>query len=105
MATTPTPKDPALQEQTRLVRIIESNLKVKTDDPEELRFRASLLRKTEAALATMNPSLVTRIYEAVCEVDFPKPEITSLRKKLQTAIGRNLALKEFSDKSNPSAPR
>lgn len=92
------PKDPVLQEQTRIVRILESNLKVKTEDPQELRFRASLLRKIEADLGTMNPSLVTRLYEAVCEVEFPKPEIFNFRKTLQLAIGRILSLKEHAAK-------
>lgn len=92
--TTGPSKDPVLQEQTRLVRIAESNLKVKTEDAMELRFRATLLRKIQADLAGMNASLVTRLYEAVCEVEFPKEELQNFRKALQDRIARNLSLKE-----------
>jgi hypothetical protein len=95
MATPTTIKDPVLQEHTRIVRILESNLKVKTDDPTELRFRGSLLRKISEDLPNMNPSLVTRCYEAVCEVEFPKDEILAFRKTLQAAIGRLLTLKNY----------
>ncbi|MDP3851986.1 MAG: hypothetical protein U1E02_26640 [Hydrogenophaga sp.] len=89
-----TTKDPLLQEQTRLVRAVEANLKVVTQDPEELRFRGSLLRKAAADLPLINPSLATRLYEAVCDVDFAQPEIVTLRKSLQAAIGTQLNLKE-----------
>lgn len=89
-----TTKDPVLQEQTRLVRAVEANLKVVTQDPEELRFRTSLIRKVSADLPHINSSLVTRIYEAVCEIEFASPEIVALRKQLQAAIGRQLNLRE-----------
>ena len=89
-------KDPLLQEQTRLVRAVEANLKVVTQDPEELRFRSSLIRKVSADLPQINSSLVTRIYEAVCDIEFASPEIVTLRKQLQAAIGRQLNLREHS---------
>lgn len=91
MATT-TPKDPVLQEHTRLVRTVESNLKVKTDDPAEIRFRTSLFNLAGKSLAAMNSTLVTRLYEAVCDVEFPKPEMVEFRKKLQFQIGKNMSL-------------
>jgi hypothetical protein len=91
MATT-TPKDPILQEHTRLVRTVESNLKVKTEDAGEIRFRSSLFNAASAQLSAMNPTLVTRLYEAVCGVEFPKPEMIEFRKKLQFQIGKNMGL-------------
>jgi hypothetical protein len=91
---TSTTKDPVLQEQTRLVRSLEANLKVITQDPEELRFRGSLIRKVSADLHSINSSLVTRIYEAVCEIEFASPELVALRKQLQATIGRQLNLRE-----------
>lgn len=101
MPTPSTPKDPVLQEHTRLVRTVEANLKVVAPDPEEVRFRASLLRLTESSLPGMNPSLVTRLYEAVCAMEFPKPEIIELRKKLQATIGKNFDLRSHRP---PQAP-
>jgi len=89
-----TTKDPLLQEQTRLVRSVEANLKVVTQDATELRFRGSLIRKVTADLPQINPSLVTRLYEAVCDIEFAPPEIVELRKQLQAAIGHQLNLKE-----------
>ena len=90
MATTP--KDPVLQEHTRLVRTVESNLKVKTDDSAEIRFRSSLFNLAGKQLSAMNSTLVTRLYEAVCDVEFPKPEMVDFRKKLQFQIGKNMSL-------------
>jgi hypothetical protein len=87
-----TTKDPILQEHTRLVRTIESNLKVKTEDPAEIRFRGSLFNLAATQLAAMNSTLVTRLYEAVCDVEFPKPEMIEFRIKLQFQIGKNMSL-------------
>ena len=87
-----TTKDPILQEHTRLVRTVESNLKVKTDDPDDNRFRGSLFNLASKQLAAMNSTLVTRLYEAVCDVEFPKPEMIEFRKKLQFQIGKNMSL-------------
>lgn len=88
-------KDPVLLAHTQLTRFLESNLKVRTEDAMELKFRASLLRKIEAALPTMNSNFLARCYEAVCGVEFAKPEVIELRKKLQIAIGKNLHLSEY----------
>lgn len=87
-----TTKDPILQEHTRIVRTVESNLKVKTEDPAEIRFRASLFNLAGKSLPAMNSTLVTRLYEAVCDVEFPKPEMIDFRKKLQFQIGKNMSL-------------
>ena len=92
MPTTTTTKDPVLQEHTRLVRTVESNLKVKTEDPAEIRFRSSLFNLAAKSLPAMNSTLVTRLYEAVCDVEFPKPEMIEFRKKLQFQIGKNMSL-------------
>lgn len=88
----PTIKDPTLQEHTRIVRTVESNLKVKTDDAAEIRFRTSLFNLATEQLPAMNSTLVTRLYEAVCAVEFPKPEMIEFRKKLQFQIGKNMSL-------------
>jgi hypothetical protein len=93
MATTT--KDPVLQERARLVRLVESNLKVSFLDAQELRFRGSLLRKAAAELPGMNGTQVTRLYEAACDVKFPSDEVTTFRATLQRRIGTDLNLKEF----------
>lgn len=93
MATTTTTKDPILQEHTRLVRTVESNLKLKLEDRGEIAFRAALLARTADTIAAMNQTLVTRLYEAVCEVEFPHPEIIEFRRILQRQIAKNMAIK------------
>jgi hypothetical protein len=93
MATTTTTKDPVLQEHTRLVRTVESNLKLKLEDRGEIAFRAALLARTADTIAAMNQTLVTRLYEAVCEVEFPHPEIIEFRRILQRQIAKNMAIK------------
>lgn len=92
MATTTT-KDPVLQEHTRLVRTVESNLKLKLEIPGEIRFREALLAHVAGGIATMNQTLVTRLYEAVCDVEFPKPEVIEFRQILQRQIAKNMAIK------------
>lgn len=91
MATTT--KDPVLQEHTRLVRTVESNLKLKLEDRGEIAFRAALLARTAETLPAMNQTLATRLYQAVCDVDFPHPEIIDFRQKLQRQIAKNMAIK------------
>lgn len=93
MATTA--KDPQLQEQSRLIRTVEANLKVSFLDATELRFRGSLLRRTEAELIALNATHITRLYEAACDVKFPSEEVTAFRKTLQVAIGKNMDLTKF----------
>lgn len=98
----PTIKDPALQEQSRLIRTVEANLKVSFLDATELRFRGSLLRCVEAALPNLNGTHITRLYEAACDVKFPSDEVTEFRKKLQTVIGKNLDLVKFKAPAKPA---
>ena len=91
-----TPKNEALQAQMRLTRTIEASLKVVVPDPEELKFRGSLLRCASSQLPTLNDSCIVRMYEAACDVKFPSPEVTEFRKSLQRVIGRTLDLKKYS---------
>jgi hypothetical protein len=81
------PKDPALLAQTNIVRLLEANLKVITQDDAALLFRRNLIRQVAAASETMNPGLICRAYEAVCAVEFPKNDVTKLRVKLESVIG------------------
>jgi hypothetical protein len=91
--TTSTTKDPVLQEHTRLVRTVESNLKLKLEDRGEIAFRAALLARAAEVLPEMNQTLATRLYEAVCGVEFPHPEIIDFRRILQRQIAKNMAIK------------
>jgi hypothetical protein len=91
--TATTTKDPVLQEHTRLVRTVESNLKLKLEDRGEIAFRAALLAHTAQVTPAMNQTLVTRLYEAVCGVEFPHPEIIDFRRILQRQIAKNMAIK------------
>ena len=93
MATTTTTKDPILQEHTRLVRTVEANLKLKLEDRGEIAFRAALLARAAEVLPSMNQTLATRLYEAVCGVEFPHPEIIDFRRTLQRQIAKNMAIK------------
>jgi hypothetical protein len=85
------PKDPALLAQTNLVRILEANLKVITQSEPDLIFRRQLIKQVASQAETMNPGLITRLYEAVCAVEFPKGDVVKLRDKLQTVIAGNLS--------------
>ena len=88
---TNTEKD-QLQAQTRLTRTIEASLKVSIPDPEEIRFRTSLLNCAASQLKTLKPAFITRLYEAACDVKFPSDEVTEFRKALQRVIGASLNL-------------
>jgi len=90
--TAPTEKE-QIQAQTHLTRTIEAALKVAIPDPEEIRFRTSLLNCATAQLSTLKPSFITRLYEAACDVKFPSDEVTNFRKALQRVIGKSLNLK------------
>ena len=86
-------KDPVLQEHTRLVRTVESNLKLKLEVRGEILFRSSLLARASELIGAMNQTLVTRLYEAVCDVEFPHPEIIDFRKAIQRQIAKNMAIR------------
>lgn len=102
MATTTTTKDPVLQEHTRLVRTVESNLKLKLEDRGEIAFRAALLARAAEVLPAMNQTLATRLYESVCGVEFPHPEIIDFRRTLQRQIAKNMSIKPL-PKATPQA--
>jgi len=89
------PKNEELQAQSQLVRSIESNLKIKSPDALGLRFRGSLLRAAIAQLDQLNSAFVTRLYEAVCEVEFPKEDVCELRNSLQNKIASIHSLKRY----------
>ena len=95
-----TTKDPVLQEHTRLVRTVESNLliKLKPDDG-EMAFRQALLDRTAKTTPAMNYTLVTRLYEAACKVEYPTDEIVTFRRRLQRQIVRNMDLKPLPKKT------
>jgi hypothetical protein len=94
-AAPPTPESEAIQQQTRLTRLIEAALKVAIPDPEELVFRGSLLRCAEAQFPVLKPSFIVRLYEAACDVKFPSDEVTDFRKALQRVIGLSMNLKQY----------
>ncbi len=92
MSTTASTEKDQLQEQSRLTRMIEASLKIAIPDPEEIRFRRSLLNCTTSKLSTIKPAFITRLYEAACDVKFPSDEVTEFRKALQRVIGKSLNL-------------
>lgn len=92
MATT---KNEELQAQSQLVRQIESNLKIKSPDAIGQRFRAAMLQEATAQLAALNTALVTRLYEAVCAVDFPPADVCEFRNLLQNRIAKIHCLRKY----------
>jgi hypothetical protein len=99
MATAPTKapnseKD-EISAQSSLTRLVEASLKIAIPDPEELRFRSSLLACATAQAGKLKPTFLTRLYEAACDVKFPSDEVTQFRKDLQLIIGRSLNLKQY----------
>ncbi|MBK1884131.1 hypothetical protein JIN85_17050 [Luteolibacter pohnpeiensis] len=81
-----------LQGQTHLVRAVAATLEIKVPNAKEIRFRAALLRKAVSELSQVKPSLLIRLYESACKVDFPDPEIIAFREACQTHLGRHLEL-------------
>ena len=90
---TPTTKDPILQRHTQIVRTIEANLKIRVDNAREAAFRTALLAEATTALPAMNQTLITRLYEASCGVEFPAQDIAEFRIHLQRQIAKNLGIK------------
>lgn len=95
MATEKKTLDPALQRHTRLVRNVEANLKLVLPDTaiEDLRFRTALLFSAGAEAKHMNDTLVTRLYEAVCAIEFAKEDVREFRTRIQRVLGKRLQLK------------
>jgi hypothetical protein len=89
----PTPKNEQLQASAQLVRTVEAALKIAVPDDTEIGFRDALIRTTADKLKDLNPNLVTRLYEAACDVKFPSASVTWFRKRLQQAIAKNLDLR------------
>jgi len=89
------PKNEELQEQTHLIRTVEAHLKISVPDPEELRFRASLLRCAEAGIRNLKPGFIVRLYEAACDVKFASDDVTAFRHALQRALGEHLNLRAY----------
>ena len=87
----PALKDPALLAQTNIVRLLEANLKVITQDEAALIFRRNLIKSVASAADGMNPGLITRAYESVCAVEFPKGDVVKLRVKLESVIATHLS--------------
>lgn len=101
--TTNAPEKEILTAQTRLTRTIEAALKVTLPDPEEIRFRSSLLNCATDQLHTLKDAFITRLYEAACDVKFPSDEVTEFRKALQRVIGKNLNLAKHRKPSSPGS--
>jgi hypothetical protein len=98
MATTskaPNSEKEEVSAQSSLTRLVEASLKIAIPDPDEIRFRSSLLNCAVAKISELKPAFITRLYEAACDVKFPSDEVTSFRKELQKVIGTNLNLKKF----------
>lgn len=91
--TAPNSEKDQITGQSQLTRFIEASLKIAIPDPEEIKFRSSLLRCTTSQLGTLKPSFITRMYEAACDVKFPSDEVTEFRKALQRVIGKSLNLR------------
>lgn len=93
MAKEPVIKDPAVQIHSRLVRTIEANLKITAElNAEETQFRRGLLGHAVTALDAMNATLVTRLYEAACALEFPKQGVAEFRRRLEIQIAKTLGL-------------
>lgn len=104
MTTTPkTTRSEELTSQSQLVRTVEANLKIHTlEDPLEKRFRTSLLARAEEALREMPQGLVTRLYEAACDVKYSTPDVINFRNGLHKQIGHHLGLRKFHQPATPN---
>ena len=90
-----TPKDPQAQEQSHLIRSVIANLNISYPEPDELKFRSSILLCVQESLNSLTASQITRLYEAACEVKFASDDVKTFRALTQLVIAKNLNLARF----------
>jgi hypothetical protein len=86
MATT---KDPEAQELSHLVRNVIANLGIAFLEPDEKKFRCSLLLAAQDCFGKFTTAQIVRLYEAACDVKFATDDVKSFRVKLQAVVAKH----------------
>lgn len=95
-------KNEELKGQSLLVRSVAATLEIKVPADTEKRFRATLLRKAKAEVATMPAGLLIRFFESACACDFPDADVVEFRIACERALAPHLALSAY---KQPAAPK
>lgn len=89
MPTKPTPES---QQRALLVRDAVAVLGIDFPQPEDDRFRVSVLLRLKEELPNLEPGQLTRLHEAACKADAKHPGINEFRTALRTILGRRYDL-------------
>lgn len=98
----PKPTNEDLKVNAGLVRdvIAVAGIDYTADDVEE-RFRDSLFKKAYTVVPAMDVAHVRRIYEALCDMEFPTKSALALRRQTMITLGRIHGLKDFRNVKMP----
>jgi hypothetical protein len=89
MATKPTPES---QQRALLVRDAVAVLGIDFPQPEDDRFRVSVLLRLKEELPKLEPGHITRLHEAACKANAKHPGVTEFRTSLRLILGRSYDL-------------
>lgn len=94
---------PESQDRALLVRDAVAVLGIDFPQPEDDRFRVSILLRLQEELSKLEPSQLTRLHEAACKADAKHDGVTSIRTALRTVLGRRYELAAARKRSNAPA--
>jgi hypothetical protein len=83
---------PESQERALIVRDAIAVLGIDFPQPEDHRFRQSILCRLAEEIPSLEPGQITRLHEAACKADAKHPGIPEFRTKLRSALGRRYDL-------------
>jgi hypothetical protein len=76
------------KERACLVREIVANRRIRKPEGDQLKYRISLCKRIFSELTQFEPGQWLRMYEALCEIDFPEPEVIALRDQISRLLGK-----------------
>lgn len=88
----PAKTTPESQDRCLLVRDAIAILGVDFPQPEDDRFRVSILLRLAEELPKLEPGQLTRLHEAACKADAKHAGINEFRTSLRTNLGRRYDL-------------
>jgi hypothetical protein len=83
-----TSKDPEAQELSHLVRSVIANLGIAFLEPDEKKFRCSLLLAIQDCIGKLTAAQIVRLYEAACDVKFATDDVKAFRVNLQAVVAK-----------------
>lgn len=88
----PTKTTPESQERALLVRDGIAVLAIEFPQPEDDRFRVSILLRLTEELSSMEPGQLTRLHEAACKADQKHAGVSEFRTAVRGYLGRRYDL-------------